>query len=136
MIYDMYSRKEQPKQYSELYTIIINDDTLNLVKLPILQEGLIVNSLKQYDYHQLHGEVYWDNALRSRQQRLGNVFTKRSDQLLRYSAADMEAYPVWLKSYLEKHIVHHPIQKWKVLATKLDHEYGFNYKERVIIDVE
>lgn len=136
MIYDMYSRKEQPKKYSNIYTIVADNDTLNLVKMPILQEGMIVNSLKNYEYLLTHNENYWDNALSSRQLRLGKRFTKRSDKLLRTSQEELKDYPIWLKKYIEDQVVDKPIEQLKVYATTLDHTFGFNYKEQIIIDVE
>ncbi len=136
MIYDMYSRKEQPRRFTNLYLIVADDDTLNLISIPILQEGVIANSLKLYHYHSINGHDIWDNALVSRQQRLGENFTNRSNKLLRNNKNAVEAYPEWLKKYISKNVVRRDVKRLSVYATTIDNKFGFNFNEQKIIDVE
>jgi hypothetical protein len=135
MIYDMYSRPEHKKAYSSHYLIIADSDTLNLVSLPILKEGTIINSLKMYVYHQQNGEATWEKALNSRQERLGKTFTNRSNQYLKHSDAAIEQYPFWLKNYIEKQVIHRQIQHLEVYQSTIETRFGLLHQETKIISI-
>lgn len=136
MIYDMYSRKEAPKQYAEVYNIIADGDTLDPIQLPILQEGLILNSLDNYNYFIQHEQQQWEAALNKRQHKLGKWFTSLSNKRLRVNANEMKTYPSWLKSYLENKVLHQKIEKLQVYQTKIDTRLGFNYGDKLILSIE
>jgi len=135
MIYDMYSRPEQKKAYSNHFLMIADNDTLNLVALPILKEGAIINSLNIYIDHQQNGAAKWENALASRQDRLGKKFTNRSNHYLKHSDEAVSQYPFWLKNYIEEQVVHRPVQRLKVFQMTTDTKFGFVYKETKIISI-
>jgi hypothetical protein len=135
MIYDMYSRPEHKKAFSNHFLIIADSDTLNLIALPILQEGTLINSLNLYVQHLQNGGASWEKALQSRQERLGKVFENRSNQYLKQSDDAIQAYPDWLKHYLEKQVVNRPIQNLEVYQSTIDSEFGLLYKETKIITI-
>ena len=136
MIYDMYSRKEIPKERSTLFLIVADKDTLNLVKMPLLQEGMLVNSLHNYSNYIETGNDRWHHALTSRQQRIGFGFRGRSERFLRNKASDIKRYPIWLKSYIGRYVLHKELEQLQVYAVSIDHKYGFNFDQKKIIDVK
>ncbi len=135
MIYDMYSRPEKKLDYSEHYVIVANSDTINLIGLPIMKEGVIINSLKQYQVLKEKGEPSWYNALQSRQQRLGMGFTSKSNKYLVPNKNDIESYPEWLKQYLEKNVSKHTIENLQVYTITIGTRFGLKYKQELLIDL-
>lgn len=103
-IYDMYSRPVGDTQPIIQYRFIADGDTLYPSTLPIMAEGMLVNSLKIYDHRISSGSDYWNQALTSRQNRLGKSFRRRSERFLRNEPADVAQYPAWLHRYVETHM--------------------------------
>ena len=102
MIFDMYSRPEQTSVLQNHYVMIMDGDTLNTTKLPIMAEGRLLHNVSIYHHLKDYNYDYWHPALTSRQDRLGdNKIVARSDRLLRNSVNSDETYPRWLHQHLE-----------------------------------
>lgn len=135
MIFDMYSRPEQPYKAVHLYDVVADGDTVDLYGLPLYTEGAIRNSLRLYEFRLTGKPDPWAPALDSRLARLGRVHAARTaNRRLRNDDSAVEAYPGWLKEYLGRQVLGKEVNRLTVGKRVLEPGSGRLMFTQTLID--
>lgn len=137
MIYDMYSRPEKAVAMTSEYVIAADGVPIRTTCLPLLQEGMLLNSIHIYDICVSQENMPWERALDSRIDRIsGKFLSARMDRQLRISGNDLERYPSWLHEYLEDKVLKRKISLLEVYSSRFDSRYFFDYGDRLVLTHE
>ncbi|MCP4121042.1 MAG: hypothetical protein GY751_04755 [Bacteroidetes bacterium] len=136
MIYDMYSRPEQKHTSSKQYLIVAGKDTVLLSDLPLMLEGRILKSLKIYESNLVNGADPWSPALNSRIARIKSLpITNRMQTSLVNKREHVDAYPMWLKDFLERKVLRRSISGLEVYSNTIELQNGSVIQSRKLIDL-
>lgn len=128
-VWDMYSRVETLPDTITQTEVLIDGERLDVTKIPIWQEATILHTYKMYNWQKINDyNDPMNEAVKSRTAIFPDNIYSYVAYKINNQKEEIEQYPTWLKSYLEK-ILH---KKINVVELR---DVQYIYKNEKFIDI-